>query len=173
MQKNTIAAILFSFVIFMFFVLVMPQYDAIKTARDAVNSEQALLDERKGIFEKIQELNRQAQSRQADINKIKVFIPEQKQIDQIVSSMEKITEQSGLQLSALTTSEVPATSDVGYRKIFIGADIFGTYPAFVNFLKLLEQNLRLYDIFDIIAAASTTSPGNINFTIKMNAYYLK
>lgn len=173
MQRNILTAIIFAIVLVLFFVLVMPQYDVVRAYGKAVNSKRALLNDRKDIFEKIKELNQQVQTRQADINKIKVFIPERKQIDEIVSSMQKITEQSGLQLLGLTTSEVPLTADMGYRKIFISADTLGTYPAFVNFLKLLEQNLRLYDVLDILAAASTTSPGNVNFTVKMNAYYLK
>ncbi|MBI2063354.1 MAG: type 4a pilus biogenesis protein PilO [Candidatus Yanofskybacteria bacterium] len=173
MEKNTLAAIIFSLGLLLLFVLVMPQYDAIKVTKEAVNSRKVVLKETAFVFEKIQELNRQAQSRQADINKIKVFIPEKKQIDEVVSSIQKITEQSGLQLSVLTTAAVPVTSEIGYKKILIGADLVGAYPSFVNFLKLLEQSLRLYDIFEITGAASTTSPGNVNFTIKMNAYYLK
>lgn len=159
----------------MFFVLVVPQYDAIKIVKEAIKSRQLLLTERTAIFDNVRELDRQAQTRQADINMIKAFIPERKQIDEVVSSMQKITEQSGLQLSSLTTSEVSLTGEAEYRKIFVGADMAGAYPAFVNFLKLLEQSLRLYDIYEINAAASTTllGLGNVNFAIKMNAYYLK
>lgn len=173
MQKNTLAAIIFALALFLFFVLIVPQYDAIKIAKEAIRSRQSLLNEKTAIFDNVKEMDRQAKSRQADINKIKAFIPERKQIDDVVSSIQKITEQSGLQLSSLTTSEVSLAGAVEYRKIFVGIDIIGAYPSLVNFLKLLEQSLRLYDVFEITAAASTTSLGNVNFVIKMNAYYLK
>ncbi|MBI2669728.1 MAG: type 4a pilus biogenesis protein PilO [Candidatus Yanofskybacteria bacterium] len=173
MQKNTLAAIIFAFALFLVFVLVLPQYDAIKAAKEAVNSRQLFLNGKTALLDNIFELDRQAGLRQADISKIKAFLPERKQIDELVSSIHKIMEQSGMQLSGLTTSEALFVGESEYKKIFIGADIVGTYPAFINFLKLAEQSLRLYDIFDITAVSSTISLGNINFGIKMNAYYLK
>ena len=78
-----------------------------------------------------------------------------------------------MQILGMITSAVPGIDDNRYKKILVGVDLIGQYPAFVNFLKLLEQSLRLYDVSEINAAASTTVPGNVNFTIKMNAYYLK
>ncbi|MBI2063617.1 MAG: type 4a pilus biogenesis protein PilO [Candidatus Yanofskybacteria bacterium] len=173
MQKNTLAAIIFALSLFFIFVLVLPQYDIIKAAKGIIGPSQVLLGERKTFLNNVLELDKQAKSRQADIEKIKTFLPEHKQIDEIVSSIQKIAEQSGQQLVGLTTSEVLLVTNLDYKKVFIGVDIVGTYPAFVNFLKLLEQNLRIYDVFEITAASSTTIPGSVNFAIKINAYYLK
>ena len=173
MQKNTLAAIIFSAAFFLVFVLVLPQYDSIKTAKGALPTRRNLLAERTAAVNKIVEAQKQVQSRQADINKIKSFLPERKQIDEVVSSIQNISESSGMQLLGMITSAVPGIDDNRYKKILVGVDLIGQYPAFVNFLKLLEQSLRLYDVSEINAAASTTVPGNVNFTIKMNAYYLK
>lgn len=173
MQKPILSALIFSFALFLLFVLVLPQYNAIKIAKEAVKSRQALFNERTAGFNNVGELDRQAKSRQADIDKIKAFIPERKQIDEVVSSIQKITEQSGLQLSGLTISEVSLAGEVEYRKIFVGVDTIGAYPAFVNFLKFLEQSLRLYDVFEITMSGSTATIDKVNFAIKMNAYYLK
>ncbi len=179
MQKNTIAAIIFSITSFLFFVLVLPQYDAIKLTGDAIKSRQALLDQKTAALNNVKKLDSQVKSRQADIAKIKTFIPERKQTDEIVSSINKIAEQSGVQLSSLTTSDVTSTNEQGYNKIFISLDTLSNYPAFVNFLKLVEQSLRLYDVFQLTGSLSTTSQGNaadhpiVNFTTKINAYYLK
>ena len=66
---------------------------------------------------------------------------------------------------------------VGYKKIFVSFSVAGQYPSFVNFLKLLEQNLRLYDIFGITASLMTGGAGGaqnlVNFSVKLNAYNLK
>ena len=45
MQKNTLAAIISAVAVFAFFVLVLPQYDAIKLIK-TINSRQATLNER-------------------------------------------------------------------------------------------------------------------------------
>ena len=173
MNKQLLSAIILSFVGISLFVLVLPQYDAIKVAKEAIGVRRSLVSERALFFDKVQELDRQARIRQSDTNKIESFIPERKQIDEVVSSIQEISEQSGLQLSGITTSEVTATEGLEYKKIFISIDITGVYPAFVNFLKNLEQSLRLYDVSEVAAASSTTSPGNVNCVVKMNAYYLK
>jgi len=173
MSKNTIVAIIFAIASFLFFVLVLPQYDAVRFVGDAIRSRQALLDQKTASFNNVKKLDSLIKSRREDISKIKSFMPERKQADEIVSSIQKITEQSGIQLSSLTTSEAPVTNETGYKKIFINADVVGTYPAFVNFMKLLERSLRLYDVLEIIGTASTALPGSVNFTVKMNAYYLK
>lgn len=119
------------------------------------------------------DLDHQAAIKQVDIGKIKILVPEKKQLDEMVSSLQKITEQSGVQLSSLSTSEAAGDELGAYKKVLISIDIVGTYPAFLEFLKLSEQSLRLYDISGITAAASTTTLGGINIVIKMYTYYLK
>ena len=159
--------------LFLAFVLVLPQYDAIKAAKAAQVARQALLTERTAEIDNTKALGRQIELRQGDLDKIRTFLPTTKQIDEIVSSIQKISQDAGLQLTGMTTAGIPEAGEIDYKKVQISLDLVGKYPVFVNFLKLLEQNLRLYDIFEITAAESTTSPGNVNFIIKMYAYYLK
>lgn len=173
MQKNILAAIIFSVSFFAFFVLILPQYDAIKSIREAFNSRQAILNEKTVEFNRVKELDSQVKARQSDINKIKSFLPERKQIDELVSSIQNISERSGMQMGSMTISDVPTFEETRYKKISIGIDLLGPYPSFVNLLKLLEQSLRLYDVYEITAASSTTFIGSVGFAIKINTYYLK
>src|SRR3990167_8719975 len=96
MQKNTIASIIFALAFFLFFVLVLPQYDSIKAAREAVELRQNVLTERTAALNKVKELEVQTRARQSDINKIHSFLPERKQIDEIVMSIKEITELTGM-----------------------------------------------------------------------------
>lgn len=173
MNKNTLAAIIVGLSLFLLFVLILPQYDEIKAAKDAKESRLVLLGERTAAFENVQESNRQVQSRKSDLDKIGTFLPETKQIDEVVSSIQKIAQDAGLQLSGITTSATPALGGSEYKKLLIGLDLVGSYPAFVSFLRLIEQNLRLYDVFEIVATESTTVPGVVNLSIKIDAYHLK
>lgn len=173
MQKSTVAAIIFALSFFGLFVLAFPQYDSVTIFKEAVDLRQAALSQRSAQLSKMRELEGQIVARQADINKIKSFLPERKQIDEIVSSLEDITKSSGLQILGMTTAVAPSIDETGYKKLLVTIDLIGRYPAFIDFLKLLEQSLRLYDIFEINAATSTVVEGNINFSVKINAYYLK
>lgn len=173
MQKNTLATIIFSLSIFLFFVLVLPQYDTIKMTKEAIKLRQSLLAERTAEFNKVKDFDNQIRARQSDISKIRSFLPKSKQLDEIVSSVQNISETSGLQLTGMTAADVPSFEDAAYKKVLIGLDLVGQYPTFVNALRLVEQSLRLYDVSEIVAAASTVVLGNIDFTVKINAYYLK
>ena len=173
LQTKTLAAIILALALFLLFVLAVPQYDEIKAAKAVIASRRALLDERTMLLDSVRTLDEQVQLRQNEVSKISTFLPEHKQIDEVVSSIQEIAAQSGLQLSSLTTAKTSFSSETGRENIIIGVDAVGTYPSFVNFLKLLEQNLRLYDIFEITAATSATAVGQVNFSLKINAYYLK
>lgn len=157
----------------MFFVLVLPQYDVIKSAKEALAQRNEFLTQRTAQFNKVKELDAQARARQADIIKIRSFMPANKQIDEIVSSFQSISEGSGMQLVSMNTSEALNLDNANYKKLLIGIDLIGPYPAFIGFLKLLEQSLRLYDISEMIMTISTSSVGRLNFSLKINSYYLK
>lgn len=175
MNRGTLSSIIAALAFIMFFVLVMPQYDAIKLFRETVAARETLFAERSAIISRIQELERQAETRQADIDRLSTFMPQGKQIDEIVSSLEKIAANSGMQLNVITTSEAGAATAEDQKRVFISIDLTGTYPNLINFLKSLEQNLRLYDVSEIIVSPATiTGPGNnLNFALKMYAYYLE
>lgn len=173
MEKNTLAAIISAVAIFAFFALVLPQYDAIKAIREAINSRQVILNERTAESSNVRDLDGEVKSRQSDINKIKSFLPERKQVDGLVSSIQNMVESSGVQLVGMTVGDVASNEETRFKKMLIGIDVASPYPSFVDFLKLIEQSLRLYDVNEVNAAASTTLPGIVNFSIKMNAYYLK
>jgi len=177
MNKNILASIIFAAGAFAFFVLALPELNYVSAAREALGTRQSMLVEKQAELGRVGELNNQYEARQSDIDKMMVFLPKQKRIDQIVSSIQQMASQAGLNLTSLTTATSTETGEVGYETIFVGFDVVGQYPSFVNFLRLLEQNLRLYDIFGIIASLTTSSAGGtqnlVDFSVKLNAYNLK
>ncbi len=178
MNRGLIASIIFAAGAFAFFVLILPEFTSIKNARAALQVRQVLIEERKMELKNVAELNAQYKARQAGIDKITTFMPEQKRVDQIVSSIQQIASQAGLNLADMTTAAAVETGEAaGYKKTFVSFNVIGQYPSFVIFLKLLEQNLRLYDIFEIIGSLTTSAAGGsqnlVNFSVKLNAYNLK
>lgn len=178
MNKSLITSIIFAAGAFAFFVLVLPEFTSIQNANAALKTRQALIEEKNTELKKVTELDKQYKIRQADIDKIIVFMPEQKRIDQIVSSIQQIASQAGLSLAEITTAGSTETGEAaGYKQMFIGFNVVGQYPSFLNFLRLLEQNLRLYDIFEIDASLTTSAAGEaqnlVNFSVKLNTYYLQ
>ena len=178
MNRTLIASIIVAAGAFAFFVLVLPEFTSVKNTRAALQVRQALIEEKNTELKNIAELNKQYKARQASIVKLTTFMPELKRVDQVVSSIQQIANQSGLSLAAMSTAAAAETGEAtGYKKTFVSFDVVGQYPPFVNFLKLLEQNLRLYDIFEIIGSMTSKVGGGgqnlVNFSVKLNAYNLK
>lgn len=177
MNRAIIASIIFAAGAFAFFVLVLPEFTSINNARAALQVRQTLIEEKNAELKNVAELDKQYKARQAGIDKITTFMPEQKRVDQIVSSIQQMANQAGLSLADIATAAAAETGEaVGYKKVFVSFSVIGQYPSFVNFLKLLEQNLRLYDIFGIIGSLTTSAGGGqnlVNFSVKLNAYNLK
>lgn len=175
MNRGTLSSIILALTLIVFFVLVMPQYDSIKIFRETVAAREALFAERSAIISRIQELERQAEARQADIDRLTTFMPQGKQMDEIVSSLEKVAANSGMQLTVITTSEAGTATAEDQKRVFVSVDLTGTYPNLINFLKSLEQSLRLYDVSEIVVSPATAAGlgNNLNFALKMHAYYLE
>lgn len=153
----------------------LPEYNKISELNDALNERQELYDSRSVIIKRIQDLNKEYQQRATDITRISSVLPNKKSLAEIVSAIDRLSTQSGLQLISATIAGKPSDSQVGtYNSLPIEITMGGSYPGLVNFLKSAEKNLRIIDITSMDAAAgSTDNPELLNFSIKGNAYYLK
>lgn len=174
MNKNLIASIIVALGFALLFILVLPEYDAVKSDKAVLQARQELLNERTAEVKNFKDLEREADARQSEIGKITTFVPPKKQIDEVVSSIQRMTSDSGLQLVSLAAAAVTDNAETRYRKLFINVEAVSQYPAFINFLRSLEQSLRLYDVSDIAAGVSSGGLGaGVNFSIKIYGYYLK
>ncbi len=173
MNRSIWASIIFSFGVFFIMAFVVPQYSAIKSFKEEISSRQAVLDSRTNLVGNVKRLSSQIASRQSDIDKITNFIPADRHADQIILSVQKMAEQSGLQLTGITVSEDKTTTSEIYKKVGVALDLVGTYSAFTNFLKLEEQSLRIYDAVKVDAAIANNLPGSLNILMSMNAYHIK
>src|SRR3990167_9774508 len=152
---------------------VLPEYNKISELNVAVNERQELYDSRSVIVKRIQDLNKEYQQRAADITRISSVLPSKKSLAEMVSAIDKLSIQSGLQLSSATIAGKPSAGQESYNFLPIEVAMGGSYPGLVSFLQSAEKNLRIIDVTSIDAAAGAADiPGLLNFSIKGNAYYL-
>ncbi len=154
---------------------VLPEYNKISELNVAVNERQELYDSRSAIVKRIQDLNKEYQQKAADITRISSVLPSKKSLAEMVSAIDRLSIQSGLQLISAIVAGQPSDSQVrAYNSLPIEISMGGGYPGLVSFLQSAEKNLRIIDITSIDAAAgAAANPGLLNFSIKGNAYYLK
>jgi len=175
MDKSLFTSLIFAVSGFLIFAMVIPQYDAIADVRAMVKEREKLLADRTAAQENVKRLMKEYQARQADIGKFKVLLPETKQLDQIIASIQALAQGNGLGLRTLTAGDVGEAAGAGYKKTSIKVELGGTYPALLGFLKELEKNLRLYDVLELSIGRDpgATNPSALSFEVKISTYNLK
>lgn len=173
-NKNYLGVGLAGLSVIMFWVFAMPIWDRTSLLNGAITEREDILSSREETLRKIDELNRQYQERASDVDRISSVVPDAKSAAELVSTIEAITKQTGIQLVEITLGD-SGSQQQEIQTVFLGLALTGNYPSLTAFLELAEKNLRLIDIQEISVSHALT-PGEqviLNFRIKANAYYLK
>ncbi len=173
-NKNYLGFGLIGLAIIVVWIFVMPAWNRISSLNDAIAEREDILSSRSDILRRIEELNTQYTERSEDVNRISSVVPKTKNAAELVSTVETITSQTGLQLIEITMGETGRSQQQGLKTVFVELGLTGSYPSLTSFLDLLEKNLRLIDVFEL-SASQAAIPGAqtiLNFRIKANTYYL-
>lgn len=172
-SRAYIGASLISIAGLLFWVLVMPAYDTIGNQRDALAERILILEKRAQIMANIDQLTKEYSSRAADIERFSSIVPARKSIPEIISAIQALATNNGLQLSTIALGNNTSADKNPYQSQLIDLNLSGSYPAFKSFLLALERNIRLIDIYSIDASPASDNSPIISFRLKGNAYYLK
>jgi len=172
-NKNYLGVGLIGLGILSFWIFGMPSWDRISLLNDAMAEREDILLSREEVLKKIEDMNRQYQERSDDVDRIASVVPGNKSSAELVSTIESITQQSGLQLTGLSIGGA-TNEQQELQTAFVELNLSGTYPSLTVFLDFVEKNIRLLDVLEI-SISQTGTPGgqvSLNFRITMNAYYL-
>ncbi len=171
MSDKLLSSILTAVSIFIFFLLVLPAFDQTRMLRDSIEERDGILNEAREISARINDLNREIETRRQDIEKLDRLLPGEKQVPELLSNMESIVSASGMILTEMNLSEVAAQSDI--RKINATLKLNGGFASFINFLDLLERNLRLIDVSTLdVAAQLIEGTRAINYDVRFEINYV-
>lgn len=173
LSRTYIGAILIAGAGIIFWVLLMPTYDNVMARREAVTQRNDIIKTKTDIITSINSLTKEYANRSADIARFSSMVPALKSAPELVSSIQALATQNGLQLKTISLSG-NITQDLNpYLSQSIGIELNGGYLAFKSFLMAIERNIRLIDIDSIDASPIAENSPVISFRIKGNAYYLK
>lgn len=175
MNRDFIASIIIALGCFVFFLLAVPQYDGILSAREVIKQQRDFTGQRALASDNVKDLIKQYQARKADIDKLALLLPNRDRVDEIIINLQTAAVGNGVQIRELTAGG-DATSVENPKKVSLKLELTSTYPSFLNFLKEIEASLRLYDVNEISIGKDTTpgAPANsYGIEIKFNTYNLK
>ena len=174
LSRAYIGAFLVAIAGILFWTLLMPAYDNVMAQRDAIAERADIIKERTDIIANIKTLTLEYANRSTDIARFASIVPAQKSAPELISSIQALATQNGLQLTTIALSGGTTNQDVNpYQGQPIDLGLNGDYLAFKSFLIALERNIRLIDIISISASPTSENSPIISFRIKGNAYYLK
>ena len=152
-----------------------PEYNRISELGVAINERRGLYSSRSAIIQKIQNLNTEYQKRSSDIAKISSVLPSKKSLAEVVSALDRVALQSGVQLlSASAVGKEGGSDDIAYNTLPIVITANGSYTSMANFLRSIERSLRIMDFVSINASSvSPEKPDLLNLSLSGNTYYLK
>ena len=200
MFKYILPIILIGVAIVGFFILADPLYQGVSLKRvqiasynEALNNSKALEAERDKLTQKYNSFDPE------NLAKLQKLLPDNVDNIRLILEIEKIASPYGMVLKDVkynTTSndttttpqtagviqggKVPANKDYGIWNLEFSTQ--GTYNNFINFIKDLENNLRIVDVSSIQFSTSATSasaglnsslPEAYKYSFKIQTYWLK
>ncbi len=157
----------------LFWVLVMPSYDKVSANREALTERKTLLEGRGAIIANVKSLLKDYAAHADEVKRFSSIVPAQKSAAEIVSAIQTLATQNGVQLNTLAVGATLGDTQNPYQDQTIDIGVNGSYPAFKSFLSALEKNIRVIDITSIDASPTTEDSPIISFRLKGTAYYLK
>jgi len=173
LSRAYIGAFLITIAGIIFWILLMPLYDNTMAQREAVTQRAEIIETKSDIIANINATTKEYTDRSSDIARFASIVPAVKSAPEIVSSIQALATQNGLQLKSISLSGNINQSINPYQEQSVGLELNGDYLAFKSFLMALERNIRLIDVLSIDASPISESSPVISFRIKGNAYYLK
>lgn len=171
--KNIIASIIFAACGLLVIGFLLPKYEDIQSAREAIDIRQAKFEERSALINNAAGMEKKYKQNLDNINNLAFLIPSKKQNDQVLSGISEMVNQSGLRLLEISMADTTQSALDQYKPTIVSVRLSGDYLAFFNFLKLLEQSIRLYDLREITISQDTATKTSLNFELKITTFSLK
>lgn len=170
MTNKLIPSILIAASILTLFLLVLPSFDKTRMLQAAIEEREGLLQEAQELQARVEELNREIDSKKTEVGKLDNLLPREKMIPELLSGLEAIVAGSGLNLTELNISELSSQDQI--KKLSGNMKLNGSFAPFMQFLDLLERNLRLIEVVTVdVGAQLTQGVRVINYDLRFEVNY--
>lgn len=186
MIKNIIVFILILILIAVVVFLDVPKLQQILNLRQQAEEQKEIFLEKQNLLVKIEELSKSYQEGKKNLEKINHILPSGQDIPNLIVQLEALAFEGGLVLENIRFSlpeekkagraqEVRTKKEVAledYNSLTVDLSLIGDYSAFKNFLKAVEDNIRLMDITSISLSPEAREESQLfNFNLQVKTYY--
>ena len=152
-----------------------------------IKAQNILLGEKQALLDKVDKLKGSYQTNEETFKKLEYILPNNQDVPNLIVQVEAFAVESGLSLKKIDffasdlgggTSRAQAIrGETGvetkeYQILTINLGLSGSYLGFKNFLKIVEENIRLMNIRTInFMPKSGVQTSDFDFEVVLEAYY--
>jgi Tfp pilus assembly protein PilO len=155
--------------------LIIPKEKELKNLQKTTAEKQAELEAKSEYFFKVENLWEDLNRREEQLKKIDTIIPDKIDLSSLVYFLERSASQSGVVLESISLknfSFLQGETKMKIRTSYFNIRIVGTYPAFKNFLSILENSARLIEVENISFGKKTEGGGTQDISLTIKVYSL-
>lgn len=169
MSKSFIATLLLGIAALLVFVLVLPAYDELDAAKRAVREREQLLADTKAAQSNFARQSESYRANETSLARALKAVPRRGDLDYVTSSMHEATQSTGTRLTQLTVGTSHGDETNAYQRVDIQVQVEGRYQELVEFLRALENSIRIYDVSSVSLTSDSSGVLKAHFTI--TAYF--
>jgi len=163
---------------------ISPLYAEMQTIREEKDKYANVLEKAKNISIKREELLSQYNSISVeDIEKMKKVVPQDFDGPNLVNDLNYLASKYNTSIDSFN-SNIPEENSSSvlleesnpspFKKVRITFDINATYPEFISFLKDLESNVQIVDVYSVtIFPSRDERASSLSFSVEANTYTLR
>lgn len=183
--------------------LVLPEYGTFSQTQAAADVAREELQKIQEIKGRLSGLNQEYQAKREEIEKVFSVLPAKEEIPSLLVQIEALSGQNGMILKGIDFQEdssrtqggqvsqsslqnemagnglpaenLQAAAAISVKKMPVSLSLEGSYVSLVNFLKAVENTLRLMDVesldFQEAKSQSGSERGGFSYTVNLMVYY--
>lgn len=173
--RNIFGALVVGLALFSFWPFVVGKWQQVGALRQALAERETLVQERQASLNNIaNELERyRSELSGADATKFSAMVTEHRDTAGLISAIDAIATGNGVSLTGIEAADPRQAKDAATRTVLLTMELSGSYRAFKGFLSQLETSARLLNVTTINASEDERQPGQQNYTVTAEAYYLQ
>lgn len=171
MNKIIITAISFIAAIALGFFLVLPKNESLKLKISERETKEANLKNRNNYYQEVAEISNELKKYPEELAKIDFALPREVSLPLMYDFFQKKASESGLVLKdeKFDSASVPTDSSVK-KEYHFSLGLSGSYPAFKNFLAVLEKSAKIVEVERISFSSPEKSGAAFSFDISVKFY---
>ncbi|MFH1401514.1 MAG: type 4a pilus biogenesis protein PilO [Parcubacteria group bacterium] len=171
MNKKIIIAASFIAAISLGYFMVLPKYESLKLKISEKGTKEANLKNKSDYYKKISEISNELKKYPEELAKIDFALPREISLPAMYGFFQKKASESGLVLKdEKFNSSLIQKEDLTKEEYNFTLELSGSYPAFKNFLAILEKSAKIVEVEKISFSSPEKGESTFSFDMSVKFY---